>query len=63
MVQAQREEAAQHPLVKAVLAAFPGATIDEVRDLGGQSTAPEATEQTGEISNADLPEIIDEDLS
>jgi DNA polymerase-3 subunit gamma/tau len=64
MVQAQREEAAQHPLVKAVLAAFPGATIDEVRDLGGQNVAAtEAPEHAGEISNADLPEIIDEDLS
>jgi DNA polymerase III subunit gamma/tau len=29
----QREEAARHPLIQAVLAAFPGASIDEVRSL------------------------------
>lgn len=67
MAEAQRAEAAQHPLVKAVLAAFPGATIDEVRDLAGPvaaaAEAPEALEHGAEIGNADLPEIIDEDLS
>jgi len=33
LAQAQREEAARHPLIQAVLQAFPGATIDEVRSL------------------------------
>lgn len=32
---AAKEEAARHPLVTAVLQAFPGAQIDEVRDLTG----------------------------
>ena len=64
MAEAQRAEAAQHPLVKAVLQAFPGATIDEVRDLAGPvAPAAEAPEAAAEIGNADLPEIIDEDLS
>jgi DNA polymerase-3 subunit gamma/tau len=43
----QRAEAALHPLVKAVQAAFPGASIDEVRDLAQPAEeaagAPEAT--------------------
>ncbi|EME68413.1 DNA polymerase III subunits gamma and tau [Paramagnetospirillum caucaseum] len=32
----RRADAAEHPLVKAVLAAFPGATIEAVRDLGAE---------------------------
>ncbi|WP_242443004.1 DNA polymerase III subunit gamma/tau [Magnetospirillum sp. 15-1] len=32
----RRADAAEHPLVKAVLAAFPGATIEAVRDLGSE---------------------------
>jgi DNA polymerase-3 subunit gamma/tau len=34
-VVAAKDEASRHPLVKAVLQAFPGAQIDEVRDLTG----------------------------
>jgi DNA polymerase-3 subunit gamma/tau len=34
-VAAAKEQASQHPLVKAVLQAFPGTQIDEVRDLTG----------------------------
>ena len=34
-VAAAKEEAARHPLVKAIMQAFPGAQIDEVRDLTG----------------------------
>ncbi|MBI3445105.1 MAG: DNA polymerase III subunit gamma/tau [Magnetospirillum sp.] len=33
----RRQDAAEHPLVKAVLAAFPGATIEAVRDLESDS--------------------------
>ena len=33
LVIARKRQAADHPLVKAVMAAFPGAVIDEVRDL------------------------------
>lgn len=32
----RRRDAAEHPLVKAVLTAFPGAAIEAVRDLGGE---------------------------
>ncbi|MGH6894599.1 MAG: DNA polymerase III subunit gamma/tau, partial [Dongiaceae bacterium] len=39
LARAQRAEAARHPLIQAVLAAFPGATIDEVRDLAGPSAS------------------------
>jgi DNA polymerase-3 subunit gamma/tau len=42
LAEAQRAEAAQHPLIQAVLAAFPGATIDEVRDLAGVPAAEPA---------------------
>jgi DNA polymerase-3 subunit gamma/tau len=64
LAESQRAEAAQHPLVKAVLAAFPGATIDEVRDLAGQGDgAAETPETASEIGAADLPEIMDEDPS
>ncbi|HEY1383418.1 MAG TPA: DNA polymerase III subunit gamma/tau, partial [Dongiaceae bacterium] len=42
MAQAQREEAARHPLIQAVLSAFPGATIDEVRDLAPEPAAEPA---------------------
>jgi DNA polymerase-3 subunit gamma/tau len=37
----RRADAAEHPLVKAVLAAFPGAAIEAVRDLGTEDL-PEA---------------------
>lgn len=37
-----RNEAAQHPLVRAVLEAFPGARIDAVRELGATEPAAEA---------------------
>jgi DNA polymerase-3 subunit gamma/tau len=48
-----RRRAAEHPLVKAVLDAFPGATIDAVRDL----TTPEAKEESeAEGEPAPLPE-------
>ena len=46
-----RNEAAQHPLVRAVLEAFPGARIDAVRELGG------ATEPAAE---AELPDSAEE---
>jgi DNA polymerase-3 subunit gamma/tau len=48
-----RRRAAEHPLVKAVLDAFPGATIDAVRDL----TTPEAKDESeAEGEPAPLPE-------
>ncbi|MDQ7249472.1 DNA polymerase III subunit gamma/tau [Dongia sedimenti] len=47
-----RRRAAEHPLVKAVLDAFPGATIDSVRDL----TTPEPTTEAADDEAAPLPE-------
>ena len=35
-----RHEAAAHPLVRAVLDAFPGARIEAVRDIGRDASAP-----------------------
>ncbi|MEZ5831369.1 MAG: DNA polymerase III subunit gamma/tau [Dongiaceae bacterium] len=46
----QREEAARHPLIQAVLAAFPGATIDEVRDLKREEAV-----ESDEATPADAP--------
>jgi DNA polymerase-3 subunit gamma/tau len=67
--EAQRAEAAQHPLVKAVLAAFPGASIDEVRDLtpAPAEAAPDAAVERGPAEAglgdpAAAEEITDEDL-
>ncbi|HWA50880.1 MAG TPA: DNA polymerase III subunit gamma/tau, partial [Dongiaceae bacterium] len=42
LVAQQRAEAAAHPLVKAVQAVFPGASIDEVRDLAQPAEEPAA---------------------
>jgi DNA polymerase-3 subunit gamma/tau len=52
LAQAQRAEAAQHPLIQAVLAAFPGATIDEVRDLAREpaAEAPDAPQADAPIA-------------
>jgi len=52
MAAAQHAEAAQHPLVKAVQAAFPGASIDEVRDLARQS-GEEAADATPGVAPLD----------
>jgi DNA polymerase-3 subunit gamma/tau len=56
LAHAQKQEAARHPLIQAVLAAFPGATIDEVRDLA-QQAAPEvaANATAGEAVSVDEP--------
>lgn len=51
--QRQRAEAAEHPLVKAVLMAFPGARIDTIRDLSQVALAPPATVEP------DIPEALD----
>jgi DNA polymerase-3 subunit gamma/tau len=55
MAQAQREEAARHPLIQAVLTAFPGATIDEVRSLAPEPTAEPAAAQTPDAVAAEDP--------
>ncbi|WP_119301725.1 DNA polymerase III subunit gamma/tau [Dongia deserti] len=55
LAQAQREEAARHPLVQAVLAAFPGATIDEVRNLAPEPAADATISPPGDLPNVDEP--------
>jgi DNA polymerase-3 subunit gamma/tau len=51
----QREEAARHPLVQAVLAAFPGASIDEVRNLAPEPAADATISSQGDLPNAEEP--------
>jgi DNA polymerase-3 subunit gamma/tau len=53
-----RRRAAEHPLVKAVLEAFPGATIDAVRDLKAALPADESAENGDETA---VEPIIPED--
>jgi DNA polymerase-3 subunit gamma/tau len=53
LAQAQREEAARHPLIQAVLAAFPGATIDEVRSLAPEPAAEAVVTPQGDVPPAD----------
>ena len=55
LAQAQRAAAAQHPLIQAVLAAFPGATIDEVRDLAPEPLADAAAASPAEPAVAEEP--------
>ena len=55
LAQAQREEAARHPLIQAVLQAFPGATIDEVRSLTPEPVAEAAVAPQGDVPAADEP--------
>jgi DNA polymerase III subunit gamma/tau len=55
LAQAQREEAARHPLIQAVLHAFPGATIDEVRSLAPEPAAEAAVTPQGDVPPADEP--------
>ncbi len=52
-----RQRAANHPLVKAVMAAFPGARIEEVRDLTGPATTdnPAPEPGTGDPASEDEP--------
>jgi DNA polymerase-3 subunit gamma/tau len=55
-VAAAKEEAARHPLVKAILQVFPGAQIDEVRDLTGGLTVDKAGQpQTGSVIDKAAP--------
>ena len=48
----QRAAAALHPLVKAVQAAFPGASIDEVRDLAQPAEEPASAPEAATPDNA-----------
>ncbi len=51
-----RRRAAAHPLVKAVLDAFPGATIDAVRDLKAAQPADESADGDETVVEPNLPE-------
>ena len=60
----RRAVAQSHPLVQAVLAAFPGASIEAVRDqgadaygLGGGMVAPAATDDQPEAEPGDIPSV------
>ena len=55
LAQAQREEAARHPLIQAVLQAFPGASIDEVRSLAPEPAAETTVTPQGDVPPADEP--------
>ncbi len=55
-----RRDVAEHPLVKAALAAFPGAVIDAVREIAPPEPEPAALEDIGP-DGPDDP--LDEDLS
>jgi len=55
LARAQREEAARHPLIQAVLTAFPGATIDEVRDLAQEPAAESAVSPQSDAAIAEEP--------
>jgi DNA polymerase-3 subunit gamma/tau len=55
LAQAQREEAARHPLIQAVLTAFPGATIDEVRDLAQEPAEEAAVSPQADVAIAEEP--------
>jgi DNA polymerase-3 subunit gamma/tau len=48
-----RRRAAEHPLVKAVLEAFPGATIDAVRDLTAQAKEESAADEAAPYPEED----------
>jgi hypothetical protein len=53
-------EAAEHPLVKAALATFPGATITDVRELGTPVPDPLAADPVASDPLVPAPEIIGE---
>lgn len=57
----QRAQAALHPLVKAVQAAFPGASIDEVRDLAQPAEEP-ASEPEAAVADVANPEFTSGDF-
>jgi DNA polymerase III subunit gamma/tau len=50
--QVMRSEAAQDPLVRAVLDAFPGARIEAVREIEEASPAPAAPDEESEGDEA-----------
>ncbi|MBI5162694.1 MAG: DNA polymerase III subunit gamma/tau [Magnetospirillum sp.] len=51
----RREDAAAHPLVKAVLAAFPGAAIEAVRDIAGDAPDDSEPADTDTLTGEEEP--------
>jgi DNA polymerase-3 subunit gamma/tau len=63
VVAERKRQAAEHPIVQAILKTFPGAVIDEVRDLGGPepvAPAPTAATETSDAASDD--DAIDIDM-
>jgi DNA polymerase-3 subunit gamma/tau len=59
----RKRQAAEHPLVQAVLKAFPGAVIDGVRDLTDGAAEPISESIVPDVENADAENInIDSDF-
>ena len=60
---ARRDDAANHPLIQAVLAAFPGAAIGVVRDLAATLIPDDGADSSVDFEMAD-PEMFvgDDDL-
>ena len=56
IVAARKREASEHPIVQAIMKAFPGASIDDVRDLGAPepaAAAPAAAAEAGDTASED----------
>lgn len=62
---ARRAAARRHPLVAAILAAFPGAEVGTVRAIGAATPGPEGTDAADETAAGDAtePEQSEEDPS
>ena len=59
--EAQKAAAAAHPLVDAVLQAFPGATIETVRGVAAPSAEPAVADETVPSETAEeLPEDLED---
>ncbi|WP_119679597.1 DNA polymerase III subunit gamma/tau [Indioceanicola profundi] len=54
-----KEEAAKHPVVQAVLSAFPGAKIEQVRDLAAEQAAEQAAAAAASLPDSDDDSIPD----
>lgn len=52
IVAERKRQAAEHPVVQAIMKAFPGATIDNVRDLGAPEPATPTSAVTAEANDA-----------
>jgi DNA polymerase-3 subunit gamma/tau len=58
---ARREEAAEHPLIRAIMDAFPGARIDQVRDSNVDAYGLPAEPAAISLGEPDMPEFAPPD--